>query len=262
MKRRRPLRYVLPALFVLGAVYPVWQILAAIRRPLPGNQLLSVDPPPVLPADPGLLRWLGHSTLVAATVALTAVVLASAGAYVLSRRRLHGRSGGPKGWPVTQTFAALALLLPCYLLLVPLHRLNPYVGVVFIHTITVLPFCLWQMKNTYDAIPVTLEEAARLDGCGPWQAFCRVILPLASPGLAITTLFAFAAAWNEAMVATLTLPDSKWSTLLPAGLRSAFPANLPASWAWYAAGVLVVSVPVVGLLLVSDRFLTNGPVKE
>ena len=274
MKRRRLFRSALPALFVLGAVHPAWQVPAAVRRP-PGNPLLSADPSlvpagaaldprPAMPlsTDPGsLLRWLGHSTLVALAVALAAVVLASAGAYVLSRRRPHGRSGGPKGLPVTQTFAALILLLPLCLLLIPLHRINPHVGVVFVHMTTVLPFCLWQMKNVYDAIPVTLEEAARLDGCGPWQTFCRVILPLAAPGVAVTALFAFVAAWNEAMVAALIRPETG-SSALPSGSGPAFPANLSAPWLWYAAGVLVVSVPVVGVLLASSRSLPGGLVKE
>ena len=271
--KRRPLKYALPALFVLGAVYPVWQILAATRRPA-GGQVLSVDPSLVPPAgatldprpttlftNPGLLRWLGNSTLVALAVALAAVTLASAGAYVVSRRRFHGRAGGSKGLSAAWMFATTTLLLPLYLMLIPLHRINPYVGAVFIHTITVLPFCLWQMKNSYDAIPVTLEEAARLDGCGPWQTFGRVILPLASPGIALTALFAFVAAWNESVLATLILPETQPPTL-SAGWRSAFQANLSAPWLWYAAGVLVASVPMVGLFLASDRFQTSGPVKE
>ena len=260
MKRRRSLNYALPALLLLGAVYPAWQLLSALRRP-PGDRLLFADPlsapnataTALSTAGPGsLLRWLGHSTLIALAVALATVVLAAAGAYVLSRRRFHGRgAGGLRGAPATGVFAAATLLLPLYLTLIPLHRVSPFVGVVFIHAVTVLPFCLWQMKNVYDTVPVTLEEAARLDGCGPWQTFCRVVLPLAAPGVAVTALFAFVAAWNEATVAALS-----------SGLRSAFPASLSEPWLWYAAGVLVVSVPVVGVLLASSRSLPGGLVKE
>jgi arabinogalactan oligomer/maltooligosaccharide transport system permease protein len=125
-----------------------------------------------------------------------------------------------------------------------------------IYSATAHPLCIWQMKGYYDAIPTSLEEAASIDGCSPWQAFTTVVLPLAAPGLAITALFSFMTAWNEYIVAALVLQDSKLFTL-PVGLKM-FQGNMSTQWGLYAAGALVVSVPVVGLFLFLSRYLVSG----
>src|SRR5439155_16089405 len=121
-------------------------------------------------------------------------------------------------------------------------------GVIVIYVATALPFCIWQLKGYYDTIPGSLEEAASIDGCTPWQTFYRVILPLAAPGVVITALFSFMTAWNEYVVAALVLQDQDLFTL-PVGLKM-FQANMSTQWGLYAAGALSVSVPVVAFFLI------------
>jgi arabinogalactan oligomer/maltooligosaccharide transport system permease protein len=251
--------------FTIIAVYPVTRIITISLRP--GDQLLSTSLE-LIPDDATLanyqellfetpfLRWLFNSLLVSAVVTVTGVAFASTAGYALSRFKFAGRGAMLSGLLVTQMFPATMLLLPLYVVLINLELLNSYIGIVIIYTATALPFCVWQMKGYYDTIPYALEEAARIDGCTPWQAFYKVILPLAAPALVITALFSFMTAWNEYVVANVVLQDTAMFTL-PLGLKL-FQGSLTTQWGLYAAGALIVSIPVVLLFLVLSRYLISG----
>ncbi|MEP6636767.1 MAG: ABC transporter permease subunit [Acidobacteriota bacterium] len=206
--------------------------------------------------DPPFLHWLGNVALIALTVSITGVALASTAGYALSRFRILDRSTVLSGLFVTQMFAATMLLFPLYLIVFKLGLINSCLGVIIIYTATALPFCIWQLKGYYDTIPVSLEEAAGIDGCTRWQSFRLILLPLARPALVITALFSFITALTEYVVAGLVLQDVKVFTL-PLGLKMLQP-NLSRQWDLYAAGALLVSIPVVILFLVLSRFLIPG----
>jgi arabinogalactan oligomer/maltooligosaccharide transport system permease protein len=97
--------------------------------------------------------WLANSTLVALVVTATGVVLASTCGYAFSRYSFTGKKIGLLGLLVTQMFPATMLLLPMYIMLVMLHLINTYLGIVIMYSATALPFCIWQMKGYYDTIP-------------------------------------------------------------------------------------------------------------
>ena len=257
--------YAVLALFAFIAVYPITQIITISLRP--GDQLLStslafipdgatLENYRVLFTETLFLRWLLNSVVVSLVVTVTGVALASTAGYALSRFRFRGHGAMLSGLLVTQMFPATMLLLPLYVVLIALKLLNSYIGIVIIYSATALPFCVWQMKGYYDTIPVALEEAARIDGCTPWQAFSKVIFPLAAPALVITALFSFMTAWNEYVVANVVLQDTAMFTL-PLGLKM-FQGSMTTQWGLYAAGALVVSVPVVVLFLLLSRYLISG----
>ena len=257
--------YAVLALFALISVYPISRILTISLRP--SDQLLSrslaVVPDGasfenyrVLLFETPFLRWLGNSLLVSGVVTLTGVALASTAGYALSRRRFRGRKAALSGILVTQMFPATMLLLPLYIVLTYLGLINSYLGIIVIYSATALPFCVWQMKGYYDTIPASLEEAARIDGAGPWQAFYKVILPLAAPALVITALFSFMSAWNEYIVAAVVLQDTEMFTL-PVGLKG-FQGSMTTQWGLYAAGSLLVSIPVIALFVSLSRYLVSG----
>lgn len=257
--------YAVLAVVAAIAVYPILQIVSVSLRP--GDRLLSTSLS-IIPADATLdnfrvllagtsfLRWLLNSVVVSLVVTVTGVACASTAGYALSRYRFSGRGSLLSGLLVTQMFPATMLLLPLYVVLIQLQLLNSYIGIVIIYTATALPFCVWQMKGYYDTIPIALEEAARIDGCTPWQAFYRVVFPLAAPALVITALFSFMTAWNEYVVANVVLQDVEKFTL-PLGLKM-FQGSMTTQWGLYAAGALIVSVPVVVLFLVLSRYLISG----
>jgi arabinogalactan oligomer/maltooligosaccharide transport system permease protein len=202
------------------------------------------------------LTWMKNSFLVSFVVTLTGVVLASTSGYALSRFNFMGRRAVLSSLLMTQMFPATMLLLPFFILLAKLKLINSYLGLIIIYSSTVLPFCIWQMKGYYDTIPAALEEAARMDGCSRFSAFIKVILPVSAPALVITALFSFMASWSEYVVAAIVLQDPGLYTL-PLGLKS-FQASLSTQWGLYAAGAVVVSIPVMILFISLSRFLVSG----
>ena len=194
--------------------------------------------------------------VVTVVVVLTGVALASTAGYAFSRYRFPGRRAGLLSLLITQMFPATMLLLPLYIMLAKLHLINNMLGLIVMYSSTALPFCVWQMKGYYDTIPVSLEEAARIDGLGRFGAFYRIILPLATPALVITALFSFMAAWTEYVVAAQVLYYEELFTL-PIGLKM-FQSNMSTEWGLYAAGALVVSIPAVLLYLLLSRWLIGG----
>ena len=202
------------------------------------------------------MLWIWNSVIISFVVTLTGVVFASTGGYALSRFKFKGREFGMIALMTTQMFPATMLLLPFFILLSYLELINSYIGLIIIYSSTALPFCIWQMKGYYDTIPPSLEESARLDGCSRYQAFYKIILPLSSPALVITALFSFMASWSEYVVAAIILQDPKLYTL-PLGLKS-FQASLSTQWGLYAAGAVVVSIPVCILFISLSRFLVSG----
>lgn len=259
------LTYAVLIVFTIVAVYPVSQVVTISLRP--ADRLLSTSLE-IIPDNATLrayvelfterpfLRWIMNSALVSFVVTLTGVTLASMAGYAFSRFRFVGKRVGLLGLLTTQMFPATMLLLPLYLMLIKLGLINTYLGVIVIYTATALPFCIWTMKGYYDTIPVSLEEAARIDGCTQFHAFYRVILPLASPALVITGLFSFMTAWSEYIVAAQVLQDTKLWTL-PLALKS-FESNMTTEWALYGASSFIVMIPVVILFLLLSRWLVSG----
>lgn len=261
----RVLVHVFLAFFALATVYPILQIVTISLRP--GDQLystsLAIVPERatlaayrVMLFDKPFLRWMLNSFIVSVAVTVFGVALASTSAYAFSRFRFPGWRAGLYAFLLTQMFPATMLMLPLYVLMKELGLLNSFSGLVLAYTATALPFCVWTMRGYYDTIPVELEQAALIDGCGPWSAFWRVTLPLASPALAITALFSFMAAWSEFLVARIVVTQTRLYTL-PLGLES-LAGQFQTEWANYAAGSLMVCVPVMVLFVALNRYLVEG----
>jgi arabinogalactan oligomer/maltooligosaccharide transport system permease protein len=259
---RKVFSYTFLVLTVLLCLAPLWQIAVLALEPAGGPgapawrwpRAVSLDNFFRLLGETGFLRWLGNSLAVALAVTLVGVILSATAGYALSRFRFFGRPAVLNSLLVTQIFPATMLLLPIFLILVQLRLINTFFGLVLIYLATVLPFCIWQMKSFYDTIPETIEEAAAMDGCSPAEIFRRVILPVSASGLAVTALFSFAAAWNEYVVAAILLQDSELFTL-PLGLRLLHADGMAGQPGLFAAGALLVTLPMLALYLVLSRFL-------
>ena len=259
------LTYLFLIIFTVVALYPVINVFTISIRP--NDRLLSTSLS-IIPdnatfkqyvelfTNRPFLLWVWNSTLVSFVVTVTGVVLASTAGYALSRFQFIGKQFSMLGLLTTQMFPATMLLLPMYIMLIKLGLINSYLGIIIVYSATALPFCVWQMKGYYDTIPLSLEESARIDGCNRWQAFYKIIFPLAAPALVITALFSFMTAWSEYIVAAQVLQDTSLYTL-PLGLKS-FQSNLTTEWGLYAAAALIVSIPVVLLFIVLSKWLVSG----
>ena len=257
--------YAVVIFFVIIAVFPILQVINISLRPqatllssslaiIPENATL--DNYVELLTERPFLTWVWNSFFVTLVVVITGVVLASTAGYAFSRYRFPGRRAGLLSLLVTQMFPATMLLLPLFIMMAKLNLINNFLGLIIIYSSTALPFCVWQMKGYYDTIPVSLEEAARIDGLGRFGAFYRIVLPLAAPALVITALFSFMAAWTEYVVAAQILYYEDMFTL-PIGLKM-FQSNMSTEWGLYSAGALLVSIPAVLLFLFLSRWLVSG----
>jgi len=257
--------YAILLVFILISVYPIIMVFGISMRP--GDRLLSASLA-IIPDNASLdsfrelfwnrpfFQWMWHSALVSIAVTVLGVALASTAGYIISRFHFIGRKSAMLAILTTQMFPATMVLLPMYIIISSLHLLNTYIGLTVMYISTALPFCIWTMKGYYDTIPFSIEEAAMVDGCNRFSAFYKAVLPLVSPALVITGLFSFMSAWSEYLVAAQILQDPQIYTL-PLGLKQ-FQQNMSTEWGLYAAGALVVSIPVVVLFMIANRWLVSG----
>lgn len=259
------LTYAAIIIITLLTIYPVLVVISVSLRPSDALYSTSLNLIPdgatlkafrVVLLERGFLLWMRNSLIVSAAVTILGVALASTAGYAFSRFRFPGRKMGMVGLLVTQMFPATMLLLPLFVLMRNLGLVDTLMGLILAYSATVLPFTIWTMKGYYDTIPRDLEEAAMVDGSTSWGAFVRVILPLARPALMITGLFSFMAGWSEFIVARVIVSSQGLYTL-PLGLEG-LAGTFQTEWATYSAGSLLVSVPVVVLFLVLNRFLVSG----
>jgi arabinogalactan oligomer/maltooligosaccharide transport system permease protein len=264
-RAKKALVYVLLVVITIVTVYPIVQIFGVSLRP--SDELYSTSLR-IIPEgasfesyrkvlfEKDFFTWLRNSAIVALAVSIFGVALASTSGYAFSRFRFRGKKMGLVVVLVTQMFPATMLLLPLYVLMKKLGLIDTLIGIIIAYTATALPFCIWTMKGYYDTIPRDLEEAAVIDGTTQLGAFLRFTLPLSAPALVITALFSFMAGWSEFIVARVIINRSNLYTL-PPGLES-LSSTFQTEWANYAAGSIIVCIPVVALFLLLSRFLISG----
>jgi arabinogalactan oligomer / maltooligosaccharide transport system permease protein len=201
-------------------------------------------------------RWLLNSAVIAPATAVMGLLLACSAAYAYSRFRFPGRGTGLMSFLVSQMFPGTLTLIPIYLILDWLKLLDKNAGLIFVYSTTSVPFCVWMLKGYFDTIPKELEEAARVDGASSFTIFRRIMLPLARPAIAITGLFSFMSAWNEFILAA-TIMNSENAYTLPVGLQS-FVGQFSSEWGYFAAGAVLVSMPIIALFFLLQKHLVSG----
>ena len=252
------------AVFTLATMFPVlWVIKMALRpsqtfatslNPLPTE--ISIQNFADIVGDPWFGQQLLNSVLVAGTTTLMGVFLACTAAYAFSRFRFPGRRAGMMAFLVTQMFPGTMMMIPLYHLLDRLGLLDQLMGLVLVYSTTAIPFCVWMLKGYFDTIPKELEESALIDGASQFVIFWRIILPLSRPAIAVTALFSFMTAWNEYILAATFMSDQSAYTL-PVRLQH-FVGDYTTEWGHFAAGAIIVSLPVMALFFALQRHLVGG----
>jgi arabinogalactan oligomer/maltooligosaccharide transport system permease protein len=203
------------------------------------------------------LRWILNSAIVALSTTVVGVFLACTAAYAFSRFRFPGRRTGMMSFLVSQMFPGTLLLVPLYIIIVSWLKLgNSFLGLVLVYSVTAIPFCVWMLKGYFDTIPLEIEESAIMDGASRQTIFFRIILPLAKPAVAVTALFSFMTGWNEFILAATFLEEETKYTA-PVGLKF-FVGGFTSQWGYFAAGSIIVSLPVVVLFLFLQKYLVSG----
>lgn len=201
-------------------------------------------------------RQFFNSVVVSAATTLLGVGFATTAAYSFSRFRFPGREGGMNLLLVTQMFPGVVMTIPLYIILEELGLLNSLTGMALVYSTTAVPFCVWMLKGYFDTIPKELEEAAIMDGMGRFGIFTKIILPLAKPGIVVTALFSFMTAWNEFILAATFLSEPTKFTL-PVALQR-YVGDYSTEWGRFAAGAILVSIPVMALFFALQKHLVGG----
>jgi multiple sugar transport system permease protein len=267
------LRYVVIAALLLATVFPFYYMAMLSFR---STGALLLDPgalwpraeeltlstyrnilEPTASGGQGLLGMLRNSALVSLGTVVLTLAVSVPGAWAVSRLKFFGSRQVSGLFLAVYLFPATLLAVPLFVMFARLGLQGSLAGLAVVYVAQTVPVSVYMLKNYFTTVPVSIEEAAALDGCGRLTALRRIVLPLAAPSLIATGLYVFMIAWNEFLFALLFLsatPD-KWTVSL--GLRQMDNAiQVPPTV--LMAGSVVLTVPVIVLFYAAERFLTEG----
>ena len=264
-RAKKRLVSVIGLLVAVVFAFPIyWMVTTALK---PTSQMLS-DDYDLIPfgvtfqhfvdgiTKAGFLPALENSVIVALAAVVFALIAGLLAAVPLARLKFRGRKGFLLLVLVAQMAPFEALLIPMYLMFRSFDLLNALPGLILVYFAAALPFTAWTLRGFVKGIPVDLEEAAMVDGCGRWAAFRRVTLPLLGPGLVATSVFSFITAWNEFLYA-LTFMQDPSNVTLPVWL-SGFVSKFGVDWGGAMAASSVFTLPVLIFFLIVQRNLVSG----
>lgn len=256
----------LPILFFLVfMLFPFyWIINTSLKAP---NEVFSV-PIKYWPEAPtldnytnlfsgmGFDRYFVNSAFVAVLATLAVTVLSLLGGYAMSRYQFKGKGVVYVLLLVTQMLPAVVLMIPLFQTMNSLGLINNLWSLVIVCSCTNLAFCLFMMMGYFNSVPVSLEEAAQIDGCSLMGAVVRVLLPTMLPGIVATGAYAFINAWNVYVYATAFITDRKMYTL-PLGLK-VFQGEFGTDYGSLAAGCVVALIPVIVIFAFIQKHMSGG----
>jgi multiple sugar transport system permease protein len=264
------------ALLIYTVVPMLWMLSTSLKSQFAALQ----QPPRWIPEHPSIdqyrtllspyndigqdfLRYLLNSIWVSLASTVLGVAIAVPAAYAFSRFSFPGKNALFFSVLVRNMFPLVVFLIPLFILMRNLRLVDTHLSLIITYLTFGLPLSIWLLKGFYDNIPPQLEQAARIDGATRFQAFWKIVMPLSSPGIIATAIYAFIQAWNEYVYA-LTFLNSDSLLTLPVGLQRFF-AEYSTNWPGLMAASFIMSVPVVVLFLVLQkhfvRALTEGAVK-
>jgi ABC-type glycerol-3-phosphate transport system permease component len=197
-----------------------------------------------------------NSFKVATISTLLALVVSIYAAYAMARIRFPGRDAFGIALLVTQMFPGILFVIPLFRIIKALGLFDTQYALIIAYVAYSLPFGIWMMRSFFAAIPTELEDAAAVDGASMIGTLHRVILPLAGPGIAAVTMYNFIRSWNEFLFALVFLQSNRLFTL-PLGL-AAFEGDYSFRWDLLMAGASSVSLPILVVFLVMNRFIVQG----
>ena len=201
--------------------------------------------------------WFQNTVFLAVVTVILSLTAAVPAAYCFSRRRFPGRKTILKCLVLLNSFPAILSMFAIYRLLRPMGLVNTRTGLILVYTGTMAVFSLWNTKGYFDTIPAEIEEAARMDGASDWQVVVKIVMPLAKPSIITTALQVLIYVWNEYIYATTFLTgESKYT--LAAGLNSLQATEMTGSWPVFAAASITVSIPVLVIFFLCQKYMTSG----
>jgi ABC-type glycerol-3-phosphate transport system permease component len=257
--------YVFLFLFVLVSVFPlIWIFKMSIIT----KSELFASPPTILPRNPtngeytqifgdsSFQKALVNSTIISSITTVVCLFFGSIAAYAIARLRFRFRNSVMTLILALSFFPAVAIIAPLFIQFSTLGIIDTYWSVIITDTVFALPLTIWLLVAFFRELPRDLEEAAKVDGATTIQAFRKVIVPLAAPGVFTTAILTFIFAWNEFLFANTFLFDENTQpvTVVIPNFATVYTVDYGAQ----AAAAVVVTVPLVILVLIFQRRIVSG----
>jgi multiple sugar transport system permease protein len=203
-----------------------------------------------------VFTWLGNSLLVTLVTVVIAVIVAAPAGYVLSRVRNKLVSGYSLVLFMVQSLPVVTAVIPLFILFAGLNLVDNLGGLIIIYVGATMSVAIWMMAAYFDSIPITLEEAAWMDGASVFGGFTRIVLRNSLPGILSTSIFSFLLAWNDYLIAVVFLRSDPNYTL-PIGLETFFQQN-QTDWGLVMAVAVVMMLPPILLFVFLNRYFSVG----
>ena len=199
--------------------------------------------------------WIINSLIISIGTMILSLIIGVPAGYAFSRINFRGKKLLLIMILLTRALPTIVLVMPFRLIMQSFGLLGTRTAVILIDTVYNAAFTFWLMSGIFESIPSDLEDASRIDGCNPVQAFLYIAVPLSKPGLVTSALFAFIFSWNDFLFAlTLTSPDT---TTLPLGMLSTF-GIMQQGWTYMAAMGVIAIFPVILLSLLLQKYYISG----
>lgn len=203
------------------------------------------------------LLWYWNSMKISLLTMIFSVILVSFTAYSFSRYRFVGRKNGLMTFLILQMIPNFAALIAIFVLANRLGLIDTHFGLILFYVGGQLPMSTWLMKGYLDTIPKDLDESARMDGAGHFRIFIQIIMPLAKPIISVVGLFAFIAPLGDFIIARILLRSNEQFTLA-VGLYDLVAKQFGNSFTTFAAGSVLVAVPIAILFLAFQKYFVSG----
>jgi multiple sugar transport system permease protein len=267
------LRPVIIVLLLIASVFPFYYMIVLSFRPLqavltdpgsfwitPGEVNLGTYRDVLASVDDGgqgFLSFIRNSMLVALGTVVIALLVAIPGSYAVSRLQFFGRRKISALFLAVYFFPAILLAVPLFVFYTRIGLRGSLIGLLFVYVSQVAAVSIYMLRNYFDTIPASLEEAAAIDGCTRLQAMRRISLPLALPAIVSNALFIFMIAWNEFLFALLFLVERRENWTVSLGL-SQLSGSIEVPTTVLMAGSVILTLPIVVLFFIGERWLTGG----
>jgi multiple sugar transport system permease protein len=269
----RVLRWIVIAVLVVVTLFPFLYMLMLSLRPIeevlqnpgklwvgPAEWTVSTYREVLTPAGrggQGFLRFLTNSAIVSLAATALTLLVSIPGAYAVSRLRFTGRRQVHFLFLAVYLFPSILLAIPLFVLFTRLGLRGSLAGLTIVYIAQTVPVSIYMLRNYLSTIPVSLEEAAALDGYTRLQTIRKVILPLAAPAVTANALYVFMIAWNEFLFALLFLVEDRADWTVSLGLAQ-LSGGIEVSKTVLMAGSVVLTLPIVILFFAAERLLTEG----
>ena len=269
------LRYLRPlgiAFFVLITLFPFYYMFLLSMREIsevienPAQIFIGLDElttdayervlKPTSEGGLGFVRFLVNSAMLGVATVVVTIAVSILGAYAVSRLDFFGKRAVHFLFLSVYLFPPILLAIPLFVAFSKMGLRGELWVLVLVYIAQTLPICVYMLRNYFETVPVSLEEAAEVDGATRMQVIRKVTLPLAVPAIAATGLFVFMIAWNEFLFALLFLVEERQNWTVSLGVSQLTNIETPATT--LMAGSVILTLPIIVLFLFAERLMTEG----